>query len=138
MEARTFEGGCLCGQVRYRILGTPLDAGYCHCRLCQRSSGAPVVAWATFPIEAFRLTAGELRAYQSSDVGVRHFCARCGTQITFRKSDNPTLVDITLASLDDPCALPPQYHIWTMSQLPWLHIDDELPRHEDSGPDLLA
>ena len=138
MENNLHTGGCLCGQVRYRVEGVPVDAGYCHCRICQRASGAQVVAWVTFPIDCFRLTEGELASYESSDVAVRHFCARCGTQITFRKLENPTLVDITLATLDDPSVLPPHYHIWTISQIPWLQIADDLPRHEESGPDLLA
>lgn len=46
------EGGCLCGAVRYRITGEPKSVGYCHCRMCQRAAGAPVVAWATVPADA--------------------------------------------------------------------------------------
>lgn len=41
----TYEGGCRCGAIRYRITGEPLSAGFCHCRMCQRAAGAPVVAW---------------------------------------------------------------------------------------------
>ena len=37
------EGGCLCGAVRYRISAAPSHTDYCHCRMCQRSTGAPVV-----------------------------------------------------------------------------------------------
>ena len=37
-------GACLCGSLRYAITAPPIDAGYCHCRLCQRSAGAPVLA----------------------------------------------------------------------------------------------
>ncbi|MGQ0658047.1 MAG: GFA family protein [Chromatiales bacterium] len=128
-------GGCLCGYIRYQIAGAPVNSGYCHCRMCQRSSGAPVTAWATFPIESFRLTAGVLTTYQSSAEAVRHFCGHCGTPITFRNLHGPTTLDVTLSSLDDPEALPPQFHIWTSSQRRWLHIADELPRYPDGGPD---
>ena len=38
------EGGCYCGAIRYRIEGEPLHVNYCHCRMCQRLSGAPVVS----------------------------------------------------------------------------------------------
>ncbi|WP_119460186.1 GFA family protein [Rhodospirillaceae bacterium SYSU D60014] len=41
------DGGCLCGAIRYRVSTPPLQAGYCHCRLCQRSTGAPVLSWAS-------------------------------------------------------------------------------------------
>ena len=37
-------GGCLCGTIRYRLMSEPVDPGYCHCRMCQRFSGAPVMA----------------------------------------------------------------------------------------------
>lgn len=137
-EEAEYEGGCLCGQVRYQIRGAPIDAGYCHCRICQRASGAPVVAWATFPIEALKFTQGTLHQYRSSASAAREFCGHCGTPIAFHALEKATVVDISLASLDDPASLTPQYHIWTMSQMPWLHIADDLPRYPDQGPDVLV
>ena len=47
------EGGCLCGALRYRLDAAPLDIGYCHCSMCRRSTGAPVLAWACIPAAAF-------------------------------------------------------------------------------------
>jgi len=41
------EGGCLCGAVRYRMVGAPLSSAICHCASCRRASGAPTVAWLT-------------------------------------------------------------------------------------------
>jgi hypothetical protein len=132
--AETFNGGCLCGHVRYQVVGTPIDAGYCHCRMCQLANAAPVVAWATFPYLAFTLTAGELVSYPSSPSAERRFCGRCGSQIAFCKRPAPQQIDITLASLDRPARLPPQYHIWTMSRIAWFETTDTLPRHEAGGP----
>ena len=127
-------GGCLCGSLRYQARDA-IDAGYCHCRLCQRSSGAPVLAWATFPTAAFAYIKGEPATYRSSEKGRREFCARCGTQIAFRDTETPTRVEVNIASLDDPAAIEPGYHIWVGSQVPWLHIADDLPRYVDGGPD---
>jgi hypothetical protein len=59
-------GGCLCGAVKYRISAAPLDAGYCHCRLCQKSSGAPTLAWLTVPIHGFAYTHGNPTRFHSS------------------------------------------------------------------------
>ena len=106
-------GGCLCGQVRYAIAPLPsqtsiIDAGYCHCRLCQRASGAPVVAWATVRRAALHMLAGTGTTYASSAKGRRTFCPRCGTALFFTHADQPDTVDITLASLDDPAALTPE------------------------------
>src|SRR6201981_2297113 len=61
-----FTGGCLCGEVRYRITAAPVEALYCHCRMCQRAHGAPVVAWLTGPLHAFEIAAGNPVAYRSS------------------------------------------------------------------------
>jgi len=134
MAAKTFYGGCLCGQLRYEARD-PIDAGYCHCRLCQRSSGAPVLAWASFPTARFSFERGEPRSYRSSLAGLREFCASCGTQIAFRGDATPTRIDVNIATLDDPASIEPEYHIWIDSRMPWLHIDDDLPRYTDDGPD---
>jgi hypothetical protein len=133
-RTRVSEGGCLCGAVRYEA-ADPIDAGYCHCRLCQRSSGAPVLAWAAFPTPSFSYTKGEPATYESSAVGRRDFCARCGTQIAFRDTRSPNRIDVNIGSLDDPAAIQPEYHIWTGSRIPWLEIADDLPRYADEGPD---
>jgi len=47
---------------------------------------------------------------------------------------DPTLVDVTLASLDEPAAFPPECHAWTTSRVPWLELADGLPRHDGGRP----
>ena len=101
------EGGCLCGAVRYRIGAEPDHAGYCHCRMCQRAAGAPVVAWLTVARAAFAWTRGEPAVYRSSAKAERLFCGACGTQLVFREIAEPEQLDVTLASLDDPAAVRP-------------------------------
>ena len=129
-------GGCLCGALRYRINGKLVDAGYCHCRLCQRSSGAPVLAWLTLGNEALEYTQGEPASYSSSAQYQREFCGLCGTQLAFRKKDRPRTVDVTIASLDHPGQVVPEYHIWVASRISWFEIKDELCRYADAGPDV--
>ncbi len=131
------EGGCLCGTIRYRLTGEPgkEGAGYCHCRRCQRSTGAPVGAWVTFPKSALAILAGVPKTFASSAKAVRQFCPNCGTQLFFAFTEGPEDIDVSLASLDDPAVFPPTYHIWTGSQIPWFTITDNLPRYVDDGPD---
>jgi hypothetical protein len=126
-----FVGGCLCGAVRYRATAM-LRTDLCHCRMCQKASGAPVVAWLTVPGDAFAFTQGQPVAYRSSARAVRHFCGTCGSQLTFREPEDPSELDINLATLDRPEAVPPQYHIHTTSRMPWLDIHDDLPRYPGS------
>ena len=122
-----FTGGCLCGQVRYRIDSPITDVAHCHCTMCRRASGAVAVTWFTVPEDTFRLTAGELRTWHSSPQATRGFCPGCGCQITFQIDAEPDALDVTLATLDDAARHSAERHIWTDSRLPWLTLDPELP-----------
>lgn len=130
------QGGCLCGQLRYAIDAELIDAGFCHCRLCQRSSGSPAMAWLTIPFSGFSYSSGEVGIFQSSEQFQREYCPRCGTQISFRAQSNPQRIDVTVCSLDHPDAVQPEYHIWCQSKVSWLHINDDIPQYPDGGPDL--
>ncbi|HYC04682.1 MAG TPA: GFA family protein [Azospirillaceae bacterium] len=136
-EGGTLEGGCLCGAVRYRIEGGLKAAGatYCHCSLCRKASGAPVMAWATFPTAALWVTQGTPASYQATPTALRQFCRDCGTQLFFSYTVGEPELDVSIASLDTPEAVRPSYHIWAAETLPWLDITDELPRYPDDGPD---
>ena len=124
---KKIEGGCLCGAVRYACQQAPVDIGYCHCRMCQRASGAPVVAWAEFRLKAFSYTQGATRTFQSSTDAQREFCGDCGSQLVFRYTGS-RYVGINIGTLDDPGQVTPRWHIWTESQLEWFEVDDSLPR----------
>lgn len=130
------EGGCLCGHVRYVITERPIDAGFCHCRICQRSSGAPSIAWLTVDVAGFSYAQGVVAVYRSSERSQREFCPRCGTQIAFRAIADARTVDVTLCSLDDSSRVRPEYHIWCESKADWLWIGDALPQYPDDGPDV--
>ncbi|MFL6652178.1 MAG: GFA family protein [Sulfurifustaceae bacterium] len=130
MSTLTYEGGCHCGNVRYRVSGDARDLCYCHCNSCRRTSGAPFVAWGTFPVALFALLSGRLHEYRSSAPVSRGFCGSCGTSLTYFNAKRPDEIDVTLASLDDPAALEPEFHIWTAERLPWVEIADGLPQFE--------
>ena len=128
-----YDGGCLCGALRFRVTVRPLDSGYCHCRMCQRNSGAPVVAWATFPAENFYWIAGVHGTFASSSHGRRQFCSNCGSYLVFLSTSSPAEVSVNTASFDDPEAFPPLKHIYAQSRIGWFHTGDELPSHLGSG-----
>lgn len=127
------DGGCLCGVLRFTASAAPFDAGYCHCGLCRRSTGAPVLAWVSYAADAFRYISGEPTRYASSDHGYREFCGRCGTQIAYRDRDDASRVEVNVGSLDDGSWVVPRYHIWYGSRLGWFDTADDLPRFPASG-----
>jgi hypothetical protein len=128
------EGGCLCGALRYAVRGEALFATLCHCSLCRRAAGAPVVGWAMFPLDAVRFERGKPAVYASSPAVERGFCAGCGTTLSFTADFLPGLIDLTIASFDEPERLPPQLHMWERKRIPWLELGDELPRYAELPP----
>ena len=136
----TLTGGCLCGAIRYEVTGPPLHADHCHCRMCQRASGAPYAPWMTVPLSAWRLTRGAPAAYRSSPGALRSFCPACGGTLTFTLEGDGE-VDVALGSLDDPAAVAVAEHIWVASAMPWQTVDPQLrvrPDHEAPPPEPAA
>lgn len=124
-----YTGGCACGRLRFAAAATPVDSGYCHCATCRRTTGAPLLAYASFPVGSFAYTQGAPARFASSVRGVREFCDRCGTQIAFVGSNDPLSVDVNVGALDDPESCPPRRHLWCEAAISWLHMGDALPRH---------
>lgn len=130
----TYQGGCLCGKVRFASSLKPVDVGYCHCRMCQKISGAAALPWATFALATFDYVDGKPRVYRSSSHGQREFCNRCGSQIAFRSSGRAGTIEINVGTLDDPATVAPQFHIYYESRIPWFDTDDDLPRYARGEP----
>ena len=120
------EGGCLCGGVRYRLHGTGKHTSDCHCEDCRRASGAAYVTWCTFPSDDVELLSGQLREVPYAG-SLRFFASCCGTHLFVRDNVNSEWIDVTVASLDDPAAFPPQVAIWTEDKLPWVQLDPSRP-----------
>jgi hypothetical protein len=121
---RSLVGGCLCGAVRYEILGEPRSVSLCHCRSCRRASGAPVVSWFVVSREQLSLS-GELVQYASSSSVTRGFCGTCGTSIIYLHADDPNSIELTTASLDQPELLVPTREIWLSEKIAWMPIDSK-------------
>lgn len=124
----TWIGGCLCGDVRYRAEADPVRVVICHCGICRRVSGAPMLCFVHFPVGAFTWVAGGPTRYRSSANAERGFCPRCGSTLTMHEPVIGDRVQVTLGSLDHPEAVRPDDHVWTSEQLPWLRIEDDRPR----------
>jgi gamma-glutamylcyclotransferase (GGCT)/AIG2-like uncharacterized protein YtfP len=129
LERLEWEGGCLCGQLRYRAIGPLRDLCFCHCTSCRRATGAPMVPWGTVDRDDFLVTAGRLSTFESSPGVTRGFCATCGTSLTYQNARRAPDLDLALATLDDPSTLTPQCHLWVQEKLPWIEPGDGLTRH---------
>jgi hypothetical protein len=136
MTSPDLTGGCLCGAVRFSLASAPFDPGWCHCRTCQLNSGSPAIVFAAVPLGDYRFERGEDRVatVPSSDFGHRAFCRSCGTPLYMRVDYEPETLDFCLATLDDPQAVTPEFHIFYESRIGWAEAGDALPRHARSRP----
>jgi len=130
-------GRCMCGGVHYELKSEPFDCGWCHCRTCQRNSGAPAMVFASVPVDDFVWTKGaeKIGRVRSSSFGHREFCAHCGTPFLMKVDHQPETVDFSVATLDDANAIAPTFHIFWGSRVRWFEPSDDLPRHEKFRPD---
>jgi hypothetical protein len=125
-------GGCACAQVRYALKSVPYDAGWCHCRTCQLNSGSPAMVFATVPLQDLVFTRGadKIRTFKSSSSGSRTFCGDCGTPLLMKVDHQPDTVDFSVATLDEPDAVAPGFHIFHASRIAWSETADTLPRYD--------
>ncbi len=132
-------GGCLCRSVRFEVWDEPIAVGYCHCRFCQLALGAPLSAWIIYRKNVVRFLGDELKLYRSSLIAERAFCGNCGTSLFthHHTPDESEYLAIRLATMDNPADFPPTLHFGVESQLPWLDINDDLPRiRTDDDPEM--
>ncbi len=130
------EGGCLCGAIRYELTSDPFDCGWCHCRTCQLNSGAPAMVFSSVAVHHFVWTKGaeKVKSVPSSDFGIRRFCSECGTPFLMQVDHQPETVDFSVATLDEPEAVAPGFHIFWSSRVHWFEPSDRLPRHDKFRP----
>ena len=138
-KAEKVTGGCLCGAVRYEAEVFQHRAFYCHCRMCQRSSGAPAEIAVFVKSGSLRFTKKEPKYYQSSHFGQRGFCSHCGSRLIWTSSQHPDWTNLSVGCLDHPENAVPTSHSSVESQLPWYTFDDGLPRtRTEDDPDVVA
>jgi len=104
------EGGCLCGAVRFRCEGEPINVRICHCRNGQKAMGSPFFARALFDQSALKVE-GEVACYPSSEALDRVFCKIWGTRL-FAWRKKPAVAGVALAAFDDRNAFAPTDHMW--------------------------
>src|SRR5262249_22785753 len=129
--SKDFEGGCLCEAVRYRLQGAPDWSAHCHCRSCQKATGAAFATWVGVKKEKFEVIKGQPAIFSSSSGVERSFCNQCGTSLTYVAEERwPGEVSILAATLNDPGLAIPTAHVYVEHQLPWVKLADGLPRRE--------
>jgi len=106
----------------------------CHGSMCRRERSAPAVAWVMYRENQVAFSKDDRGLHASPAEARRGFCRHCGTQISFTASFIPGLIDLPTGSLDRPEEVSPALHYWGSRRLPWLKIEDRLPRYPELPP----
>ena len=131
-------GGCLCGAISYESDGEAMFALRCHCRDCQRQSGAASVTAIWVPAALFLVTKGKPKRFiakgDSGNEITRAFCGDCGTPLYVQVSTRPDVIGLRVCTLDDPRWFRPEAGIFVKSAQPWEPVDAAVPRYPDYPP----
>ena len=138
--AEPFEGGCLCGAVRYRVTPTVRFQAYaCHCTDCQTRTGSAFglqlsVLTADFHIEGPVLR-GEHVQPSGAIAGI-FACEKCLTRLHTDNDRRPGIVNLRAGTLDDSRGIVPASHLWVSSKLPWVQIPSDCIAMERQPEDM--
>jgi hypothetical protein len=129
-EAMTYDGGCTCRFVRYRMTTLPLFVHCCHCRWCQRETGASFALNALIEADRVQLLGGEVEVIDTPSYSGRgQKIARCPTCHVAVWSNyagaGAAIRFVRVGTLDDPDRFPPDIHIYTASKQPWVILPAE-------------
>jgi hypothetical protein len=107
LTMETHAGGCICGSLRYETSAPPARVTICHCRWCQRATGAAYMVEPVFALDDLRVTKGVPAIYDHRSEGSGklvhvHFCTRCGTKLFLTFERFPGFAGIYAGTFDDP------------------------------------
>jgi hypothetical protein len=122
----TFEGQCQCGEVKYRVIGTPVTLFACHCTDCQRQSSSAfgMALWVRNAKIKFLVGRVKdwIRTLPSGRDMTCSFCPTCGVRLFHKLNGQTELMSIKPGTLNDTRLLQPVGHIWMKSKQNWVQI----------------
>jgi hypothetical protein len=127
------EGGCSCGEVRYRLASGPLFVHCCHCLNCQRQTGSAFVVNLLIETDRVELLSGEPEAVDAPrDDGSMQRIFRCPTckVAVFSEYSYPEVRFVRGGTLDEPRSITPDVHIFTRSKVDWVQLPEGTPAFE--------
>jgi hypothetical protein len=136
MKSFVLDGGCTCGDMRYRMTSKPLFVHCCHCRWCQRETGASFALNAMIEADRVILLKGAPDVVVTpSNSGKGQKITRCPTCHIALWSNyaggGEAVRFVRVGTLDDPDRLPPDVHIFTASKQPWVVLPANVPAFEE-------
>jgi hypothetical protein len=128
----TYEGGCTCRAIRYRMTSRPMFVNCCHCTWCQRETGSAFAVNAMIESGRVELLSGEPEVVDTpSESGKGQKisrCPKCRIAVWSNYGGGGDAVRfVRVGTLDEPGRLPPDIHIFTASKQPWVVLPPGTP-----------
>ncbi|HTQ14713.1 MAG TPA: GFA family protein [Rhizomicrobium sp.] len=135
MSDKHLQGGCQCGNVRYRIAGEPAGLVVCHCNDCKKQSSSAFGMSLFVLTRNFAFITGQPKSFtvtaDSGRLKTCTFCPDCGSRLTHQT--RPQALSVKAGTLDDATGLTPSAHYWTKRKLPWVIVPSGVKCVEDDG-----
>ena len=128
------EGGCACGELRYRLTTSPMFVHCCHCLNCQRQTGTAFVLNMLIEASRVELLGGTpIAVAVPREQGLHRIfrCPTCQVAVWSEYGGRPEVLFVRAGTLDDPATVSPDVHIYTRSKLPWITLPDSVPAFEE-------
>lgn len=126
------EGSCLCGTVRFRVIGDFQHFYLCHCSHCRKDTGSAHAANLFSSTAALQWIAGEECVRRFELPGTRHgrsFCGTCGSALPMVQMNGALLV-VPAGSLDSSLSLAPDAHLFVSRRAAWDRDLEKAPTFE--------
>ncbi len=135
-KEQMLDGRCTCGAVRYRMAGKPLFVHCCHCRWCQRETGAAFALNAMIETDRLTLLQGTPETVltpSNSGKGQKIVrCPACRVALwSHYAGAGDTISFVRVGTLEEPDRLPPDIHIYTSTKQPWVVLPKDVPAVEE-------
>ena len=132
-----YQGGCLCGAVRFEMHGLIRNIVYCHCSQCRKVQGSAFATNGIVAADDFHITQGDasLSCYAEAPGQGKYFCRDCASPNMSKNAAFPGQVRVRLGTIESDISERPTAHIFVGSKASWDEIpDDGLPRYDEHEP----
>lgn len=130
------EGGCACGQLRYRATSEPITVHCCHCLWCQRETGSAFVINAMIEADRVLVLQGETETIDTPSESGRGQkivrCTSCKVALwSHYAGAGEAIKFLRVGTLDDPNLMPPRIHVFTSTKQAWVVLPSDLPAFDE-------
>jgi len=132
-----YNGGCLCGKIKFEITGKIEDIICCHCSLCRKAQGSAFATNGNLDADKFVIISGadQLTGYEATPGQTKYFCRHCGSPIMSKSTAYPDKVRVRLGTIESDISERPVAHVFVASKANWEELPGDLRQYDEYIPE---